>query len=615
MGLSTVRTFYVSDYIPAAQMAFVRNHDIASQDEAVVTAGLQNMHDAGVAWVEVGTDRIAQFEYGGGKFAVNDEIFSEDFAQSLWDLVQAQNKFVFNGGHAIVKTKNWPSATKARSSGLWALRGITAPVPAAMFRWEQRTYLETGPIIRDLILEGSKTLTDPIGFKGMRLNKFYTDNFTVRQFFNCGRMIESAVNADEYAPIISQCGWQPTNFGGASGFMPTTTRFSCVNNGDGTSTVTATEPIFTSAHVSSKQFYVSGAGAGGNAFSGSVNSFVSATQIKLNGQCAIDVTGAFGSFDTIIGTITAGTNIVTLSTATLPSLVGRYVMIFKGRSTIMTGLDVFVTRVVAQSGNQLTLATNSSVTTTAAPIIVAPADAYVYSDDYDTTDTGRSNDYQIWGMRNENEFYSGEGAAVCAIWQRAHDVQLYGGKTHGTNSLHNNFGGNFTNTIFDDCWHIATPNHQYEWGCWNHSQGVIIVCGTRNYVLLNDINIGTEFGLDRTGLFVISPRQTGTGLCRVVLSGQNFSGSGWPNANQAFVRNGPNGHPEQFISGGMFKTRDQAGWPEMRPTEVQSLRIASFKTPASAGAVGALGDIAWDGNYLYVCVNTNSWKRAALAAW
>jgi hypothetical protein len=36
--------------------------------------------------------------------------------------------------------------------------------------------------------------------------------------------------------------------------------------------------------------------------------------------------------------------------------------------------------------------------------------------------------------------------------------------------------------------------------------------------------------------------------------------------------------------------------------------------PASAGASGTAGEIATDGNYLYVCVATNSWKRAALNA-
>lgn len=36
--------------------------------------------------------------------------------------------------------------------------------------------------------------------------------------------------------------------------------------------------------------------------------------------------------------------------------------------------------------------------------------------------------------------------------------------------------------------------------------------------------------------------------------------------------------------------------------------------PASSTATGTAGQIAWDANYVYVCVATNTWKRSALAA-
>lgn len=37
--------------------------------------------------------------------------------------------------------------------------------------------------------------------------------------------------------------------------------------------------------------------------------------------------------------------------------------------------------------------------------------------------------------------------------------------------------------------------------------------------------------------------------------------------------------------------------------------------PASASATGLTGEIAWDSGYVYVCVATNTWKRAAIATW
>jgi hypothetical protein len=45
------------------------------------------------------------------------------------------------------------------------------------------------------------------------------------------------------------------------------------------------------------------------------------------------------------------------------------------------------------------------------------------------------------------------------------------------------------------------------------------------------------------------------------------------------------------------------------------IRIATANTPASAGATGATGEIAWDADYIYVCTATNTWKRTAIATW
>jgi hypothetical protein len=45
------------------------------------------------------------------------------------------------------------------------------------------------------------------------------------------------------------------------------------------------------------------------------------------------------------------------------------------------------------------------------------------------------------------------------------------------------------------------------------------------------------------------------------------------------------------------------------------LRIVNSQTPASASATGAVGTIAWDTSYIYVCTATNTWKRAAISTW
>jgi hypothetical protein len=45
------------------------------------------------------------------------------------------------------------------------------------------------------------------------------------------------------------------------------------------------------------------------------------------------------------------------------------------------------------------------------------------------------------------------------------------------------------------------------------------------------------------------------------------------------------------------------------------VRIGTAKTPASATATGATGEICWDASYIYVCTATNTWKRTAIATW
>jgi len=45
------------------------------------------------------------------------------------------------------------------------------------------------------------------------------------------------------------------------------------------------------------------------------------------------------------------------------------------------------------------------------------------------------------------------------------------------------------------------------------------------------------------------------------------------------------------------------------------IQIATSKTPASSTDTGQAGQIAWDSNYLYICVATNTWKRVALVNW
>ena len=49
--------------------------------------------------------------------------------------------------------------------------------------------------------------------------------------------------------------------------------------------------------------------------------------------------------------------------------------------------------------------------------------------------------------------------------------------------------------------------------------------------------------------------------------------------------------------------------------QANSIKIANQFTPQSASDAGEPGEIAWDSNYIYVCVAVDTWKRVALSTW
>jgi hypothetical protein len=48
---------------------------------------------------------------------------------------------------------------------------------------------------------------------------------------------------------------------------------------------------------------------------------------------------------------------------------------------------------------------------------------------------------------------------------------------------------------------------------------------------------------------------------------------------------------------------------------VRATSIKGTTAPATANATGVAGEIRYDSTYVYVCVATNTWKRAQLSTW
>ena len=43
--------------------------------------------------------------------------------------------------------------------------------------------------------------------------------------------------------------------------------------------------------------------------------------------------------------------------------------------------------------------------------------------------------------------------------------------------------------------------------------------------------------------------------------------------------------------------------------------IVAVSAPATASSQGTAGQVAFDADYVYLCVATDTWKRAALSTW
>ena len=64
-----------------------------------------------------------------------------------------------------------------------------------------------------------------------------------------------------------------------------------------------------------------------------------------------------------------------------------------------------------------------------------------------------------------------------------------------------------------------------------------------------------------------------------------------------------------------LRTYDGTVWQSLLSTGGDTIRVGTSKTPTSASDTGSQGEICWDSNYIYVCIATDTWVRAALSTW
>lgn len=573
--------FYDFNYISAEQIAFIRAGNVASQDASVVTAGLQAMHDDMMSRLTSATSAIAVVGHYSGVYAVNNELFSETFAQNLWD-ISVNGQFIFNMIGARFKATSWPSHKAVRTSGWYAARSVTDAVPMAMFRWEQRTKRQLGPVIRGGMLEGENAVTDPMGQKLRNVNYVDIASLEVANFLNVGRWIDDINNSTIYGTAIRHCGFQPTQAGG-NGFTSTTLTASTVA-GAGTSTVTTNEAVFIAAHVG-KWIMVEDAGEGGTVFCAKVTSVTGtapSTEVEVDKQCTTNVTGKKLSFAMISGAITANTDQLVLDTEVTIDLVGRYVMVWKAGSKVHTDCDVLVTRVTAQAADNktLTLATQARDTVSGSPIVIAPSRFIGKCDDQvtaaGTPESGHNNDVQITGELIAFSFDHEWGSSIPSVEQMVLHCQFFGNKLHGTSPDYANFGANGAARWQDACKMSVDEAAQFEWGGWHPSFGKLCVSGARSAIFWPQGTFGGHHIADHTATVYVDPQAAGAGNCRIGMSGFiNTPPAKWNLTNQRDVRLGSNGNSDMVYALGPVVSRESLGYPDMPDLHGNNIKLFS----------------------------------------
>ena len=120
----------------------------------------------------------------------------------------------------------------------------------------------------------------------------------------------------------------------------------------------------------------------------------------------------------------------------------------------------------------------------------------------------------------------------------------------------------------------------------------------------------------RTDLFNNSQDGAGNGLKKYVFKGSSCN---WVNTVEASIY--PDDDIDVSAMTGVWSahtsndTRVGRDLAVIGDTTFSGDTIIATKTPASASATGVAGEIAWDSSWIYICVATDTWKKAALATW
>lgn len=64
-----------------------------------------------------------------------------------------------------------------------------------------------------------------------------------------------------------------------------------------------------------------------------------------------------------------------------------------------------------------------------------------------------------------------------------------------------------------------------------------------------------------------------------------------------------------------FSNISDVGFDAANVNVTGSITIANVNVPTLANSTGTAGQVTWDGDYIYICTDTDTWKRANVSTW
>lgn len=244
-------------------------------------------------------------------------------------------------------------------------------------------------------------------------------------------------------------------------------------------------------------------------------------------------------------------------------------------------------------------------------------------------------------LSGENSVVSGLGNTVTAVRS---SVAGWNNTVAGENNLIGGVGnsivGGFGHSIMVGNQNILTGSASAVFGFLNNANGfTTFAAGDRNTVNAQQGSaFGYQNGIQGLGGFVTGTADTtlgqyasafGTGNLAasynemaIGMYGSNYTATSTSayNANDRIFNVGNGANTGSRSDALTILKSGNVGIGTAAPSALldvnsDKIRIRTAKTPTSATDTGNAGDIAWDTNFIYVCVAANTWKRVAIASW